>query len=56
MRLIPRKDRRKQAKEKGVPFTPVYSEGKKPQTHAEMYGKGRERFSNKFVHFSKEDV
>lgn len=50
--LIPRKDRRKEVREQGVPFEPIYN-GEKPKTHEEMFGIGYERFDDKYTKVSE---
>lgn len=52
--LKPRKQRRQEARQQGVPFEPVYNEneagkGGRPKTHEEMFGIGYERFDGKYV-------
>ena len=43
-----RRERRQEAREKGVPFEPQYN-GNAPKTYEEMYDVGYERFNDKFV-------
>lgn len=50
--LKPRRVRREEAREQGVPFEPIYN-GEKPKTHEEMYGIGYERFDNKYTKVSE---
>lgn len=53
--MKPRKQRRQEAKQAGVPFEPQYNESKRtgrggsPKTYEEMYGIGYERFDSKYV-------
>lgn len=59
--LKPRRQRRKEAREAGIPFEPQYNENKRtgrggrPQTYEEMFGVGYERFDDKYTKFSKGD-
>ncbi|MFJ3388923.1 hypothetical protein [Lysinibacillus sp. NPDC086135] len=47
-----RKERKLEAKQNGVPFVPQYN-GNGVISAEDFYGKGNERFNNKFVQFHK---
>lgn len=47
-----RKQRKLEAKHKGVPFTPQYNDNG-VVSFEEYYGQGIERFNNKFIQFLK---
>lgn len=47
-----RKERKLEAKHKGLPFTPQYN-GNGVVSYEDYYGLGNNRFNNKFVQFDK---
>lgn len=46
--MLPRKERKKRARENKQTFDPQYN-GQQPKTYEEFYGVGNERFNNKFI-------
>lgn len=48
MTVLSRKERRELARENKTEFVPNYN-GNSPKTYEEFYGKGYERFNNKFI-------
>ena len=50
--MKPRKQRRQEARDRGIPFEPKYN-GEPPKSHKEIRGVGYERFDNKFAKVSE---